>query len=563
MDYASALLKGRSGSPSPASTSSAPAPKPIARPAPAPIERPKQAAATPTKTGPTTDPVEAAGIFGRVPVNVAVKIASFSGPQGVANLGVSSRYLFDKVLASAWKNVQEQGPKTKKASIKIRLDVAGTAADIEEEGDDAIEVKGDGKILSLPLSQFQRDAQRNKLIAYWLDVVTHVQNERNNAAKKADASKDPLAATKKGDLKVTLGGGFTIDASGKNQRSKQKHLYDSSSIADVHQWLDAAVALLQGSFEQKLHLENGVIVLKRVGRVGALVSVQNGSEHGLFDLADFVLSLRSAAKDFLPFVGRCIVALKNGVKSFQQEADAELYIERERTIASVLKHQSLDRSLKSLKHLLEVGAVPNSNLPQLFAKKRAEKMRSQSQAFIEYDNIWEFVTSNLPGDYEKAKEEAVRLNEQAEKDRESARARVEEARAKAIEERKAKELSKQQTKNSDKSGEDAEEKKGAPKDKKVEVKRVDKDGWVSREVRTVKSDGSAAEEEAPAPQQPQQGKKGENKGAKPKPNQAGKQSPAQSSKAKAATEEASKEFLDGNRYAAALREGSYQSQSDV
>jgi hypothetical protein len=226
-------------------------------------------------------------------------------------------------------------------------------------------------------------------------------------------------------------------------------------------------------------------------------------------------------------------------------------------------------ALKSLKHLLEVGAVPNSNLPQLFAKKRAEKMRSQSQAFIEYDNIWDFVSSNLPPDYEKAKEEAVRLNEQAEKDRESFRARAEEARAKAIEERKAKELSRQQSKNSDKGTDDADEKKTAAKDKKVEVKTVDKDGWVSREVRTLKTDGTSETEASPAIKQQNPANKGgkqQQQQQQQKQNQKGgnKQSPAQPSKtAKKATEEASQEFLEGNPYAAALKEGSYQSVAEV
>jgi hypothetical protein len=100
---------------------------------------------------------------------------------------------------------------------------------------------------------------------------------------------------------------------------------------------------LQGSLEQKLQLESGTVVLQRVGRGGALLSIKNGNERALFDLAEFILDLRGAAKDLLPFVGRCIVVLKNGVKQFQQEGEAEQYIERENAIKGVLKHQSLDR----------------------------------------------------------------------------------------------------------------------------------------------------------------------------------------------------------------------------
>jgi len=78
----------------------------------------------------------------------------------------------------------------------------------------------------------QRDNQRVKLVTYWLDIVTQLQNERNAKETKSDASKDPLAASgKKGELNAVLGGGFTIDHAGK-QRAKR--LYASSSLADVH-----------------------------------------------------------------------------------------------------------------------------------------------------------------------------------------------------------------------------------------------------------------------------------------------------------------------------------------
>jgi len=59
------------------------------------------------------------------------------------------------VFVAAWKLVQDQLPKLKKPSIKFRLDLAGTTADVEEDGEEAAEIKSEGKILSLPLSQFQ------------------------------------------------------------------------------------------------------------------------------------------------------------------------------------------------------------------------------------------------------------------------------------------------------------------------------------------------------------------------------------------------------------------------
>lgn len=94
---------------------------------------------------------------------------------------------------------------------------------------------------------------------------------------------------------------------------------------------------------QELNLDNGTVVLQRYGRGGSQLIVRNGDERAVFDLADFMLGIRQAAKEFLPFVGRCVVTLKNGVKQFQQEGEAEKYIEREKAIKTVLQHQNLDR----------------------------------------------------------------------------------------------------------------------------------------------------------------------------------------------------------------------------
>jgi len=101
-------------------------------------------------------------------------------------------------------------------------------------------------------------------------------------------------------------------------------------------------------------------------------------------------------------------------------------------------------------------------------------------------------------------------------------------------------------------------------------KTVDKDGWVSREVRTLKSDGSVEAEAEPEPEPEPEQKKGKKaKKAQQQENKANqknqKPGAASSSSSKPVVkpaEEASKEFLDSNPYAAALREGSFQSVSD-
>lgn len=65
-------------------------------------------------------------------------------------------HIFLQLLTSAvWKLVQDEVAATKKPVIRFRVDFAGTTADVEEEGDDAPEVKGEGKVISLVLSQAQ------------------------------------------------------------------------------------------------------------------------------------------------------------------------------------------------------------------------------------------------------------------------------------------------------------------------------------------------------------------------------------------------------------------------
>jgi len=45
-----------------------------------------------------------------------------------------------------------------------------------------------------------------------------------------------------------------------------------------------------------LKLNNGTVTLTRIGRGGAFVSLKNGDQRAAFDLADFVIALRQAAK---------------------------------------------------------------------------------------------------------------------------------------------------------------------------------------------------------------------------------------------------------------------------
>lgn len=213
--------------------------------------------------------------------------------------------------------------------------------------------------------------------------------------------------------------------------------------------------------------------------------------------------------------------------------------------------------VKSLKHYLETGAIPHSNLPSLFAKKRQEKAKLQHQASLEYQGMIDFVLSNLPSDYEDAKLQAQRITESSNAAAEEEKRRREEERARQIEERKQREAAKIAGKDK-KNGKQEEEKEEEKKDKKREVNKVDREGWVTREVVTLKADGTEVKPAAPAPE-PEQ-KNGKKKGGNA-PAAAPAKGAAASAGLQAAQrrvekipEEASKEYLELNPYAAILNE---------
>jgi len=115
------------------------------------------------------------------------------------------------------------------------------------------------------------------------------------------------------------------------------------------------------------------------------------------------------------------------------------------------------------------GAIPGSELPAMFRKRREDKLRLKAQQALEGENIWKFIHSNTPDDFERAKVQAQQLNEEAEKQR----AKEKEERKKAKEGLKQKKAPVATSNVEDDKKEEAE----APKNKYKYVKETDEDGF--------------------------------------------------------------------------------------
>lgn len=124
----------------------------------------------------------------------------------------------------------------------------------------------------------------------------------------------------------------------------------------LERWLAATVQLLQGKTQVDLpYLEGGKVLLTRYGLGGAKIKVQTvlpgaaKSEEGKkgdsvhrYDFAEFCMALRTAAKGLVPLAGTSAVSMKQGVRNVSQE-EAESYLQREKILSNLLKHQQLNQ----------------------------------------------------------------------------------------------------------------------------------------------------------------------------------------------------------------------------
>eukprot|EP01128_Nolandella_sp_AFSM9_P003672 TRINITY_DN15_c0_g1_i1.p1 TRINITY_DN15_c0_g1~~TRINITY_DN15_c0_g1_i1.p1 ORF type:complete len:604 (-),score=227.35 TRINITY_DN15_c0_g1_i1:38-1795(-) len=420
-------------------------PSPIARPAP--IAPPKKQVAAVVSA---EEQIANSGLFGTLLPAHIIKIAVYAGPSGLCNLGCSSKYLQSQLLNTAvWNRVKDQLPTNPKLGIVLNFDLP--AGEIEAEG---AELK-EGGVVSINAGQFSREANRSKLVAYWSEIVAEAQASRTGA------------------LEFTLGGGIAVDIVTEN--SQNVRLYTGENVADIPVWFDGVQAVLGGQTPYTLKLATGTATLTRVGRGGTSVVISANGEKETFNLSDLVIAFRAAGKQYLNVIGRINSALKASAKS-DDETEAAAALERSNSLVALLQESRISRAIKGVSEIVESNKIPDEKFQAAFAKKRAEKARSQAQAFVEYENMLTFVMDNLPADYEETKAEAIRLQEQAVVDEENREARFQEKRAARIAERNAE--------KENQNGEAAAPKK-AKKAKAVKVKETDKDGFVTETVQMV------------------------------------------------------------------------------
>jgi len=139
-----------------------------------------------------------------------------------------------------------------------------------------------------------------------------------------------------------------------------------------------------------------------------------GGVSNYFELKDFSVEIDSKTKDLLILIGRSHVVLKRYSKdiSFPNPEQAQKLLEQEEKLKDILRFQACTDAVKRIRFLLKHGAIPRSDLPEFFAEKRSSKEKYRHQHSIEVENVLEFVLSNLPPDFEEAKENAKRQNQE-------------------------------------------------------------------------------------------------------------------------------------------------------
>jgi hypothetical protein len=258
--------------------------------------------------------------------------------------------------------------------------------------------------------------------------------------------------------------------------------------------LEGAQKLLQGEKQFTVPLSNsGAMQVSRFGRGGSQLSLKlkSSPQKVVFQMADFILSLRSTAKEFTPIIGRILMLINQDVKNIQKE-ESDDYLEYEKFVTGAFKLAKISSAISKIKELLERGAVPHSNVQSIIKKKREKKKESRAQVEIENSNILDFIYANLPSDYSEARKQAVQQSEDARQLREEAVALAAVEREKRRQERAVQreiERQKKEKKRLGKDKEEDEEEKTAKTKTKVE-KIKGEDGFITVDVKYTKLDST-------------------------------------------------------------------------
>jgi len=235
--------------------------------------------------------------------------------------------------------------------------------------------------------------------------------------------------------------------------------------------------------------------LARYGRGGnyvtAKISGKTANVIAYFQLSDFAVQIRSAAKEFLPILGRVTLLINQEAKNVAKE-EMENYIEFEKFFTAAMKQEKLINTITRIKHSLERGAIPNSNIQALLAKKREKKQKQRQAADSESSNILDFIYANLPADLEVVKkqaekqtEEAKQLREMAKEERKALEKKKREDDQLAKEKKEDKKKKHQQQSNSSTADEEPENKK---KTVTKTLRTTDEHGFVTKDKEYVRKD---------------------------------------------------------------------------
>jgi len=165
-------------------------------------------------------------------------------------------------------------------------------------------------------------------------------------------------------------------------------------------------------------------------------------------------------------------------------------MEFEKFFTSAMKQEKLLNTITKIKHSLERGAIPHSNIQQLLQKKREKKKMQRQAADSENSNILDFIYANLPKDLEEVRAQATKQTEDARQMKEMAW-----EERKSVEKKKREdEIQAKEKKNEEKKKK--QQRKDQPEDEEVDnnkkktvtktVKTTDKDGFVTMDKEYVK-----------------------------------------------------------------------------
>jgi len=420
MNYAQAVSSGRA--PKPAPTSPVQEKKAEVQPEPSsPQPRP---ASSQTQASPPVEPQEhrtyegnkGGPIFGVLKSEGINFLANALTPSAHVALGCTCKYLFTTLLNQHTWNLTQAHKIPKPAKPYVRLEVRVPIRK-DDEGEEAgfssddVESEGlvpEGNSVLVYSSFFRKETRKQQLVKVWHNQASKIQKSRDKQFEEENRSPTDVMSTgssKKPPLSMKFAGGFALSYREAPQRGKggekplekkEEFIARGTDLSEVALWLDGILKLIHGEKRAQFNVAvGGQVILCRYGRGGNHVTVKvsgkNSNVIATFALSDFAVQIRSAAKEFMPILGRVTLLINQDSKNIAGKDEAEAYVEFEKYFSSAMKQEKLLNSITKIKHSLERGVIPHSNIQQLLQKKTRKKettATSSGERKFEYFGIY-------------------------------------------------------------------------------------------------------------------------------------------------------------------------------